>query len=666
MKPLRFAPWLVLPLIVASIAVASPGSKPRIDNFTLDAIDGSKQQLRSEHSLTVICFLGTECPLAKLYGPRLQALHDEFSPEGVRFLGISSNLQDSVADLKEYVALCSLTFPMLKDHDNIVADQFGATRTPEVFLLDSNYQIRYQGRIDNQYSPGAARPEPTQHDLRDAIEQLLNGKQIARPKIDAVGCIIGRVHEPVTSSSITYAKHIARVLQRNCIECHRDGQIGPFSLTEYDEVIGWGEMMLEVIDDKRMPPWHANPEHGEFANARVMPDEDKRLLRDWVHAGMPFGDKSDLPEPTVYTEGWHLPREPDLVLPMSASPFVIPAEGTVEYQYFVVDPGFTEDKWVTMAEVMPGNPSVVHHSIVFIRPPDGQRFRGASWLTAYVPGQANPTFSPTRARKVPAGSKLVFQQHYTPTGTEQSDLTRVGILFGDPEEITHEAYTLIGLDQEFVIPPHEPNFVVQSQLPRIPDDAELLGVAPHMHLRGKSFRLTAKQSGQSKILLDVPQYDFNWQHVYQMKKPMPLSDIDSLDFTVTFDNSESNLVNPAPDEHVCWGDQTWEEMAVVFFEVSELIAKPDDEPAPNTTPITTAKTQGDMSSESNNSDDQQARIDAFVEKFFKRFDQNEDDVVTRSETPFAFQRYSFYLFDHDSNGKLDRAEVVKSAQTRIR
>ena len=193
---------------------------------------------------------------------------------------------------------------------------------------------------------------------------------------------------------------------------------------------------------------------------------------------------------------------------------MVPADGTVEYQYFVVDPGFKEDKWITAAEILPGERSVLHHSIVFVRPPDGAEFRGIGWLAAYVPGQGAPTYNPKFGRKVPAGSKLVYQQHYTPTGKEKSDTTTIGLIFGDEEQIENEVSTLIAVDQEFVIPPGAANHKVNAQFPWIPSQGNLLGFSPHMHYRGKSFQLTANMNGQEEILLNVPEYDFNWQHIY--------------------------------------------------------------------------------------------------------------------------------------------------------
>ena len=229
---------------------------------------------------TVVCFLGTECPLAKLYAPRLCRLATEF-PD-VRFIGINSNRQDSGEDVAAYSEAHDLSFPVLKDHRNEVADQFGALRTPEVFLLDKELVVRYQGRIDDQYMPGISRQSPTQNDLQIAISELLSGKEVSVPKTQAVGCLIGRVKNPVVSGEITFCNQVARVLQKHCLECHREGEIGPFSLDDYDEVAGWADTMLEVINDGRMPPWHADPDHGEFMNARLMPEGDKAILQKWV------------------------------------------------------------------------------------------------------------------------------------------------------------------------------------------------------------------------------------------------------------------------------------------------------------------------------------------------------------------------------------------------
>ncbi|MEM7311718.1 MAG: redoxin domain-containing protein [Planctomycetota bacterium] len=635
----------------AEVVTMQPFSLPDTNNAKIAVAAG-------QADLTVVCFMGTECPMAKLYAKRLTKLAGEYKQKSkdVRFVAISSNSQDSMEDVVAYVEKHQLGFPMLKDYRNTVADQFGAKRTPEVFLLDKQLEVKYHGRIDDQYEPGIARAKPTKEDLKIAIDECLAGKAVTHPEREATGCLIGRVREPVASSDVTYCKQVTRIFQKHCIECHRDGEIGPFSLTEYDEATGWADMILEVIDNGRMPPWHASPDHGKFVNAREMPQADRDTLAKWVENGMPYGDPEELPEKVEFTKGWRLPREPDLVLEMNEEPFVVPADGTVEYQYFVVDPGFEEDKWINGAQVLPGNHSVVHHSIVFIRPPDGSQFRGIGWLSAYVPGQTSPEFAPGYAIRVPAKSKLVFQQHYTPTGTEQADKTRIGLLFCDESTVTREMYSIVGIEQEFEIPPHAEKHEVKEDVRYFPDNAELLAISPHMHLRGKSFSLASVAKDNSTTLLDVPEYDFNWQHSYILSDPLQLDTVDRLDFTATFDNSEKNPTNPDPTQYVTWGDQTWEEMSVVFLEIS-VPRYPDDKKPKR-------KKQG-KKSEDEISADTMTKMEAEADRIISRFDKNGDGVVTEYETPFVFRQYQFRRIDKDRDGKLTREEIKKQARWRV-
>lgn len=619
--------------------------------FRLPTTSGETVELKKQpdQKVTVVCFLGAECPLARLYGPRLNELQESYRSRGVRLIGVNSNQQDSLEDVQAYVKKYQIQFPMAKDYGNEIADRYQAVRTPEVFVLDENLAIQYRGRIDNQYLPGISRAETTSNDLKNALDQVLSGKPVKLAVTEPNGCFIGRVKKTEVTTSLTFCNEVVRVLNQHCVECHRKGEIAPFSLTDYDEVRGWADTMLETIDDGRMPPWHASPKYGHYANARFMSDQEKQVLRDWVAGGMPYGDVKNMPQLPEFREGWHLPEIPEVVLEMRKRPFQVPAEGVVEYQYFVVDPGFKEDKWVTGAQVLPGNRSVVHHAIVFIRPPDGADFRGIGWLTAYVPGQRIKKLPEGRARRVPAGSKLVFQMHYTPNGSVAEDISKVGLLFGKEKEITHEVFTLIGIDQEFEIPPHAKDFPVTAQVRRIPPEAELLAIAPHMHLRGKSFRLFMKQKDESEILLDVPNYDFNWQHIYELSQPMKLDDVDSLEFTVKFDNSKENPFNPDPSEYVTWGDQTWEEMAIAFFEVAEPRKKKKVEKPKPQKKISDAELKKRKAEMKRDFDRQAA-------EFFQRYDKNGDGHVMLDEVPLAVQRYG-HIRDHDDDGEIQLDEL---------
>ncbi|MCA9139323.1 MAG: redoxin domain-containing protein [Planctomycetales bacterium] len=607
---------------------------------------------------TVLCFLGTECPLARLYGPRLQSLADQYTDKGVAFLGVNSNLQDSPAEIDAYAKEHSVTFPIVKDSDQSIADLLGATRTPEVFIVDSTGLIRYQGRIDDQYEPGVARASPTQNDLRDAIDAVLSGHPVAQPKTNGVGCLITRITRPKSgqpeSQSVTFTRDIAPILNRRCVECHRSGEIGPMELSEYDEVVGWGQMILEVIDQKRMPPWHADPAVGHFVGQRSMPTEERNAIESWLQQGMPQGDPADLPPLPPHNDGWQFPTQPDFEFAMRDRPFMVPADGVVEYQYYVVDPKWTEDHWIRGAQVVPGDPSVVHHAIVFVRPPDDSGFDGIGWMGAYVPGQRAVTLPPGHARLVPAGSKLVFQMHYTPNGRITPDTSRVGVWEIPARDVSHEVFTQLAINHQFEIPPGSKDHVVSMSVDRFPPNSRMLGITPHMHLRGKAFQLDARlRDGSSNPLLRVPHYDFNWQHWYQFREPIELGSLDSLQMSVTFDNSTANPFNPAPEDYVSWGDQTWEEMAVAFFDVA--IPRGGAKRKPDRPEEWTGEQIAVM----------EKKIERLADEFFARMDLNKDGIVTRDETSVTFRRHGFNRMDRNYDGKIERDEVVAEAGERL-
>ena len=520
----------------------------------------------------VLAFLGTECPLAGQYAPRLEQLAKRFADQHVAFLAIDSNQQDSLSELAQFAKTHEITFPLLKDLGNVVADRLGAVRTPEVFVLDEKRVVRYWGRIDDQYIVGRQRQKPTREDLAEAITEVLAGHDVGQAAIDATGCRIGRVQIPQAGAQVTYSKHIAPLLNSRCVECHRSGEIAPFSLTNYSEVVGWAETMVEVVQENRMPPWHANPEHGHFSNDRRLKDDEKQLVYDWVKAGAPEGDPKDLPAPPQFAEGWRLPRV-DQEIFMSTASYDVPAEGTVNYQYFTVDPGFTEDKWVQAAECRPGNRAVVHHIIVGIRPGHGKSKNrpGAipsQWLTATAPGARPLLLADGMAKFVPAGSKLVFQMHYTPNGSPQKDRSSVALMFTDASKVRKEVATL-EIENHFIfIPPTTPDYQAEAwhMLRR---DTVLLSLFPHMHLRGKAFRYEAKYSdGTTEILLDVPRYDFAWQGTYELAQPKLLPKGTQLHCIAHYDNSPGNIANPNPNRVVHWGDQTWDEMMIGYLDVT--------------------------------------------------------------------------------------------------
>lgn len=571
----------------AKAASTSPLGK-RITQWTLNDARGAKHSLHDlrDAKAVVVVFLGTECPLARMYAPRLAELSEELKGQGVQFVGVISNVQDSVADITKFVDDTGVKFPVLVDAKAELADEFGAKRTPEAFVLDHERIIRYQGRIDDQFGVGLKRPEIGRRDLTEAVSEVLAGKTVSQPTTALVGCLIGRPKQADATAEVTFNKHIAPLLNKRCVACHREGENAPFSVTSYDEVKGWADTIVEVVDAGRMPPWFASPEHGKFVDESRLSDAEKKLLRDWASAGCPQGDPKDAPKTPEFPQGWGMPL-PDVVVPMSKTAYSVPATGVIPYQHFVADPGFTEDKWMVASEVRPGNRAVVHHVLVFlIRPGEDvtRRLLSGQLLSAYAPGNPPKLSRPGMAMKIPAGSKILFQMHYTTNGKAVDDISSLGMKFCDEKDVRQEVISGWAVNFSFKIPPNTDDYPVQSTF-KFKEDRMLLQLTPHMHLRGKSFRYVAKYpDGTSEILLDVPKFDFNWQIDYHLAEPKLMPKGTVLHCSATFDNSSNNPSNPDPARTVTFGEQTWDEMMIGWLATasvpkSEEPAKPKDRQA---------------------------------------------------------------------------------------
>lgn len=619
-----------------------------IAEFELKDFRGKTHKLSdySESKVVVLAFIGCECPVAKRYSVTLQQLADQFADDQVTILAVDANQHDSMTEMAAFARIHSLRIPFLKDLANRLADDVGARRTPEVVLLDQARTIQYRGRIDDHFLVGNVRDAATRNDLKIAIEEVLAGKKVSVPETDPVGCHIGRILEADESAEVTYSNQIARIFQNRCVECHREGQIAPFALTDYDEVVGWAEMIAEVVEDQRMPPWHADPKYGHFANDRHLSANEKETILKWVEAGAPQGDLKQLPKPRTFVEGWTLPSKPEFVLNITDEPYAVPAEGEVKYKYFVVDPKFTEDKWIKAAELRPGNLQVVHHILCFALPPRAnlrdlpQEGGARGFLVGYVPGKDATEYAQGMAKRVPAGSKLIFQMHYTPIGSPQEDQSQLGLIFADPQEIEYEVKTTSAVKRRLSIPPHASNHKEEADADQFTDDDTLLlTFMPHMHLRGKSFRYVAVgPDGREEILIDIPKYDFNWQTAYELAEPRKMPKGSHIHAIAHYDNSKGNLFNPDPTKTVRWGDQTWDEMMIGYFDIAVPV-KPSE--------VATTDQPGKVSKE----------VLDKANQLITKFDTNQDGTVARSEVPEK-GRNVFDRLDTNGDKNVTKQELI--------
>ena len=550
-------------LLIASLLGQTPGAV----EFRLQDHRGAWHSLDEAKGarVVVLAFVGAECPLARAYAPKLAELAGAYRDRGVAFYGVDSNDQDGPGAIERFAREHAITFPILKDVGHPLADRLGAERTPEVFVLDEGRAVRYRGRIDDQYALGVHRAAPTTRELAGAIDALLAGQAPPKARGPVSGCLIGRSAKPAEPGPVTYAKDVAPILQTRCVSCHKPGEIAPFALTDYRQAAGWSAMIAEVVHEGRMPPWHASPDHGRFANdARLTPLE-KKVVADWFAGGAPQGNPADSPPSAPSVEGWRIPS-PDLVVAMP-QPAEIPAEGSIPYQHVVVDPKLTKDVWVRASQVRPGNPSVLHHLVVYVLPPGAKGINdtGGDFLAAYAPGMPPRILPQGVARRIPAGSKLLLQIHYTPNGTRTTDLSQVGLTYADPSTVRQELKSALAVDFRLAIPPGAADYRSAAKV-RFDQSAVLHSLMPHMHLRGKAMRFEARYpDGRREILLDVPRYEFDWQNLYVLAEPKPMPEGTVIRCEARFDNSAANLNNPDPTRRVTFGEQTEDEMLVGYL-----------------------------------------------------------------------------------------------------
>jgi peroxiredoxin len=570
----------------------------KIEDFTLQDGAGKAVSLYGlkDRKAVVVVFLSFDCPVSTSYSTALTGLARTYEKRGVAFLAVNSSDEDDAATLARKAEEHKLPFPLLKDDRHTAADTFKATAVPEAFVLDHNFVLRYRGRIDDGWTARLKRnPRPQRADLKQSLDELLAGKDVSVPATVTVGCAIPRERVAGKVAQVTYHRDVLPILQRHCQQCHRPGEVGPFSLMTYKQAVNWAADVKEYTQARKMPPW--KPVAGPaFHHERRLSEQELATLAAWADGGTPEGDPKDAPPPRSFVEGWYLGK-PDLVLTVPED-MTVGAGGKDLFRVFVLPTGLTEDQYVVALEVRPGNKRVVHHTLNFFDTTgqgrklqekekarakkageqDGgpgysvsmgvgflpNRAGGFGNLGGWAPGQLGRTLPEGYGYFLPKGADVLLQVHYHRDGRVEKDRTAIGLYFGKGP---HKPYKNLVIQGNFwMVPRNNAAFHVYGGL-ELDQDCTLHSVMPHMHMLGREVQVTlAPPDGKPFTLVAIRDWDYNWQETYYLRNPIELKKGTRLTVDAVYDNSARNPNNPfSPPQNVWFGEQTTNEMCYAFL-----------------------------------------------------------------------------------------------------
>ncbi len=548
-----------------------------VDDFALLDQTGKMHELYNQPGARAIVLISyaVACPILRWNLPVVEELVAKYGEQGVHFYYIDASPQDSREDLVTEVEEFGLSVPILQDTAQIVLPTLGVKRTADAFVIDTRtWNLVYRGQINDRATYGAQNTREGGDFLDDALASFLAGDPIEIERTEAKGCLI--FYENHGDDAVpNYSSVVAPILAKRCVSCHTPDGIAPWAMSSWQRVRGWSPMIRETVRTKRMPPWHADPHYGEFSNDRaLLPSEANTLVR-WIDAGAPRGDGPDpLPDlsklktPQNSPIHWKL-GEPDLIV--KASRQELPATGIVPYRYDRAELDIDEDIWVKGVDLKPSNFAVLHHSAILVLYPEHLKdtqpdyAQGVvSYFALYVPGMEVAFFPDGTGKRIPAGSKIVFQFHYTTTGKAEVDEPILGLyLMDEPPEVEYESTSAV----KWVIhlPAGKPDHQIRA-IRYFARDVMVCDLIPHMHYRGRTMRYDAhKPDGTVQTLLSVPAYDFNWQTAYNLEEPVFLPAGTKIVCTGRMDNSADNPFNPDPTQNVEWGTQSTDEMFIGYM-----------------------------------------------------------------------------------------------------
>ena len=579
---LGLAAFTVLPVTPPVLGAEPPKVKfPRLFGPDGRAVDTKA----SEKGVTVFIFYSSECPISNAYSPALNRMAGEFPAGRVKVIGLCVDPDLTDAEVLTHAKDFDLKFPVSRDREGTVARRLGATVTPEAFVIDDQSRIRYHGRIDDQFVARQKRnANPVTKELHNAIAAVLEGREVPAAFVAPVGCPLPE--HPQANLRPTYTRDVAFILQKNCQECHRPGQVGPFALETYEQARKRAADIASVAEARRMPPWKPAPQFSpKFKHDRSLSTAEIAILTAWAETGTPQGDPADMPRPVSFADEWAL-GAPDLVLELP-EPFTVPASGEDIYRCFVIPTDLPDDVYVDAVEYRPGNRRAVHHILTYSDTSGAARKRdeadpGPGYtcfsgpgveihgdLGGWAPGNEANRLPEGVGRILPRKADVLVQIHYHPSGKPETDRTRIGLHFARKKvkQIMHWAAVI---NTDFKLTPGQSNIEVKAAWP-VPTDLEAIAVTPHMHLLGRDIVVSATYpDGNSEELIKILDWDFNWQNTYYFTKPIDLPKGTVLKVVAHFDNSAKNPRNPSkPPKTVGWGEATTDEMCIGFVAITQ-------------------------------------------------------------------------------------------------
>jgi len=580
--------WSIATLGLSGLLIWA-GWHPEAGLTTLQwtTVDGKTVRMNDLRKAQAVVFitLSTRCPAVPRYAPRLNRLYATYRKRGVVFYGIYPEPDETPEGVQAHTQQLRLQFPVVRQGAVAIARALRATHVPQAFVLNPKGEIVYSGAIDSVIKREVAQ----HHYLRDALNAVLAGKRVKQPRTQVVGCFLTL---PATDNpkpaEVTFAEHIAPILYAKCTTCHRPGDIGPFPLQTYNDAKRWAKEIKHYTGNRQMPPWKPTPGFGKFKDEFYLTDEEIALIARWVDAGAPAGDMSKAPKPPKFNKDWFY-GTPDLIVEMP-EPYELDGVGGDEYRYFVIPVKLPENKVVVGIDIQPGNREVVHHANMFVDTsgrarqldaadpkPGYGKFGGPGFIPAMMLGGWVPGMRPIKldegfAAVLPRKFDLVMEVHYFKRGKRETDRTRVGLYLADKTDRIKPVQLVVMGNTKIKIPPGEKNYRLHARW-TTPKDRSIyaLSIMAHMHLIARGTEVVAKTpDGRTLPLLQIKDYDFNWQQAYFYEKPIELPPGTVIECVGWYDNSSDNPNNPSnPPREVRYGEGTYDEMFYIFLAIHD-------------------------------------------------------------------------------------------------